>query len=157
MKMKSRRAITGRCNVKVSHVIAREKPKKDVASWANECNESVHASDAAVEVREFTRACPVGCVREYQNAWVQNLFLVLKAALDNKTRVDTQSWQKFRCLACSSIDSDSPDQLQKFSNFRVVDAWKIRIKRRCSNIICIFINIISHMVIKFLVKNMLFS
>lgn len=67
MKTKSRRAITGRSDAKVSHVIAREKPKKDVASWANECNESVHVSDAAAEVREFTRACPVGCVRECEN------------------------------------------------------------------------------------------
>lgn len=32
-------AITNRCDAKVSRVIAGEKPKKDVASWTNECNE----------------------------------------------------------------------------------------------------------------------
>lgn len=67
MKTKSQRAITGRCNVKVSHVIAERETEEGCGELGNECNESVHASDAAAEVREFTRACPMGCVREYQN------------------------------------------------------------------------------------------
>lgn len=62
-------ACDNRCNAKVSRVIVWEKPKKDVASWTNECDESANVRDGQERVNLCARARQDAC--EDQDTWAE--------------------------------------------------------------------------------------